>query len=240
MAIAFDAGSSTSSDGSASTISWNHTVAAGSDMALVVYVYTSNDTAVSGVTYNGDAMTQVFASGFTSTQACYMFRLVAPDSGTHAVTVTYAAAVTYRAAGALSFSGVNQSSPVGGSGSLVQYTSTITASVNVAEATSYIVDGSAAYNVAPNANSGQTGGTSTTSAGFKLKMGYKVTPGTGAQTASYTLAGPISYTIGALELKEAVASGPANLKTFLGVAKASVKTMYGLAIASVKTINGLS
>ena len=37
----------------------------------------------------------------------------------------------------------------------------------------------------------------------------------------------------------AVASGPANLKTFNGLAKASVKTINGVAIASVKTVNGV-
>lgn len=90
MAIAFDAVSGGKDNGGAVTsITFSHTCT-GANLVLVVVAYIDNigGTSITGVTYNGVAMTQVATvTGGTRVQS-YSFILVNPATGAHNVVVS--------------------------------------------------------------------------------------------------------------------------------------------------------
>lgn len=61
---------------------------AGENTCLVVNVAVEAGNTVSGVTYNGDALTQVVTTSYGN-DVDYQWRLVAPDGGTHDIIVTH-------------------------------------------------------------------------------------------------------------------------------------------------------
>jgi hypothetical protein len=107
--------SSGASVASASTLSWSHTVA-GSNTLLTasVAVGVDGDNRTLAVTYNGVPMTSA-AKVHSNNQAngfVQLFYLVAPAAGTHTVQVTMTGGTASMEAGSISFSGVNQTTPV--------------------------------------------------------------------------------------------------------------------------------
>lgn len=119
MAIAFDAVSQPADPAPASGVTFAHTCT-GTDRALLVGCLTNDLTdTVSGVTYNGTAMTEV-AVGSTSqaggggrTEKVYLFYLANPASGTNNVVVTCTGTVSngLQCYGQ-SYTGVHQTTPV--------------------------------------------------------------------------------------------------------------------------------
>jgi len=115
--IAFDAQSSMVQSTTASSISWNHTTGTGSNRLLLVAVgvhkATGLPTTVTSVTYDGAALTQVTTAVYTSNPQVrtYVFRLVNPTSGTKTIVVNFAGA-TLSVAGAVTYTGVDQSTPI--------------------------------------------------------------------------------------------------------------------------------
>lgn len=118
-AIAVDSVSQ-SVDNTTISISWNHTVGSGSNRFLGVCVLARDtvvgDVTVSSATYGGTALT--FLRGDTRTAGGNSYRIeqwyiLNPNPGTAAVSVTWAGAPSaYGAGHAISFTGVNQASPI--------------------------------------------------------------------------------------------------------------------------------
>ena len=136
MAVAFDAVSS--AGGSTSSFSWSHTCS-GSNRILLLGItwYDSGDT-VSAVTYNSVAMTAVPSSTVTNGQyTAILYYLLAPTTGSNTVAVTFSGSVFDFGGGAISFTGVDQSTPLG-TANTASGTST-TPSVNISSATDEIV-----------------------------------------------------------------------------------------------------
>lgn len=111
MAISFDA-SATGSVSSNTTLTFSHTVGAGSNRILWV-AFLVNDAApaaVSSVTYNGVAMTATVDSPFVEQATIYqhLFYLVAPASGAHNVVITMASSMSGINAHAVSYAGAKQ------------------------------------------------------------------------------------------------------------------------------------
>lgn len=133
MAVAFQATSGMQSTTTATSLTYSMTVSAGSDLALVVGVAleeTSID--VTGVTFNGDAMTQTGSdtpSGGLFSEA-QLFRLVNPDVATANIVVSVSSADSI-ISGAFSMTGVDQTTPVGTAATDTS-TSDTTASTTVA------------------------------------------------------------------------------------------------------------
>lgn len=94
--------------------SWNHTVSAGSNLILIVgvAVRSASPNTAQGVTYNGTALTQVGSSIFSAHANISMWYLVNPDVGTFSVSVDLTANRS-AVGGAMTFSGVDQSTPLG-------------------------------------------------------------------------------------------------------------------------------
>ena len=128
--IDFDVATENDSGSAAvSSLTWSHTVtSAESNRILMVDVAVRNATArtVSGITYAGTNLSRVGTAGTTSKVEMWM--LVNPATGAHNVVVTLSGTAR-TVAGAASFTGVNQTTPLG---SFVSATGTSTApSVNV-------------------------------------------------------------------------------------------------------------
>lgn len=110
MAVLFDA-ASLSADGFASSVTVAHTCS-GSDRYLLAMAYVDSvQDRVTGVTYNGVAMTRLGAYDLGVTSCVYVYGLAAPASGTHNIVYSYNAAIGSDV-GAISFTGVDQASPV--------------------------------------------------------------------------------------------------------------------------------
>ena len=106
--------SGTTSGGSSITIS--HTIGSGSDRLMLVGVSMNNDgyETVTGVTWNGTALTPVGTEANDDDARVEIWRLVAPSTGTHNVVVTFSAALEQEAhAGVVTFTGVDQTTPLG-------------------------------------------------------------------------------------------------------------------------------
>ncbi len=181
MAVAFDSASSaTSNTGPPSSLSWSH-ICSGANRLLTVgvhWVSSGGAVSVSGVTYNGVAMSSVGVvnNGDVFTQ---LFRLVAPATGSNTIAITMTGAVDQTlTGGGVSFTGVDQTTPLGTWASATGNSQT--ASVNVSSATDDIVvdhvsDASLAlsvgagqterYNVSDDGGTAVPGGAGSTEAG---------------------------------------------------------------------------
>lgn len=126
MAIAFDASSSGSVNSTSLTVS--HTCS-GSERILFACIttYTNNSDAVTGVTYNGVAMTRVPTDGYQamSGNAVYLYYLVAPSAGTFDMVISVASSRLIKTVNA-SFTGVEQVNPIDASTKGTQATATTT------------------------------------------------------------------------------------------------------------------
>ncbi|WP_419194997.1 cadherin domain-containing protein, partial [Novipirellula herctigrandis] len=96
---------------SASTLTWSHTVASGSNRAMFVTLSIDGlGSSVTSVTYDGVALTQVGRTA--GNHAVEIWRLVNPTVGTANVVVSLDAS-TAISAGAVTYNGVHQSTPTG-------------------------------------------------------------------------------------------------------------------------------
>lgn len=115
MAIAHDASTTDQFGGGHSSRTFAHTVS-GSDLILFVKVgcYQNAGQTVTGITYNGVALTKVDAQNQgTNTIRAELWYLVAPATGANNVIVTWSAAVASASYCATSYTGVNQTTPLG-------------------------------------------------------------------------------------------------------------------------------
>lgn len=119
---------------SSTTLTASYTVGSGSDRMLVVGVKGSESTYydISGVTYNGTAMTLLDKQG-PGNRWIYFFYLLNPDSGTHNVVIT-ATLSGYILAVAADYTGVSQTgqpdATTKGTGLSGAYTGTVTTTAN--------------------------------------------------------------------------------------------------------------
>lgn len=112
MAIAYDDDSGGVA-GSASSLTFSHTCT-GSDLLLLVGVslYNLNGATISSVTYNSVAMTLV-DTAVNSSRRASLYRLVAPSTGANDVVITLSASEFDIVGGSMSFTGVDQTTPLG-------------------------------------------------------------------------------------------------------------------------------
>lgn len=246
MAIALDAASSASTAWltNKTTYSWNHTCT-GSDLALIVGVFCNNNPTrtVSGVTYNGTAMTRLgyindYASGYDRLE---LWGLLGPSTGTHAVEVTLSGQAAYNMAGAVSYTGVSQT----GLPDSANTARTTTNATSLQISTTTVADNCWLVGTYRNGAGAAITYTNCTLRAGVVADGVTVVDSNGAKTpaGSFSITEAISSSTSweavLVSLAPAGASS-SSIKTVNGLAKASVKTVNGLAIASVKTWNGLA
>lgn len=119
MAIAFDAATTSANNvwnfGTGS-YSWSHTCT-GSNLILFVGVeiFSASALSVSGITYNGVALTKVdriVAALEGNRQDCELWYLVNPATGSNTIAVSLSGTADFTTAQAASYTGVNQSNPI--------------------------------------------------------------------------------------------------------------------------------
>lgn len=237
MAIAIDSTGGGAVDGS-TTLTFAFTNTAGTFLT----VGASASQTISGITYNGVAMTQAVASADNKTK---IFYLASPATGSNNVVVT-ASTTANILASVVSMTGVAAASFLGNTG-----TDSAASGANPTYAFTTGTDNSVFIDMqvcGTNANGGAqitatgTGHTKVRSGqqnDLSRMGGYTETTTAGSYTIGWAFAGANdSYSGVNAEFKPAAAAS--SIKTVDGLAKASVKTVDGLAIASVKTINGLA
>lgn len=157
--IAFDAKSEANTTGTSST--WSHTCT-GSNRILFVGVGTDfSGDVVTGVTYNGVAMTQVNKQATTGANNyyAYVYMLVNPDSGAHDIVVSASGSYNLRTAAA-SYTGALQTGQPDATNKATSNTTEQSVSVTVVAANSWIFAIGQAKAAIPAAGTGITSRTS--------------------------------------------------------------------------------
>jgi prepilin-type N-terminal cleavage/methylation domain-containing protein len=154
-----NASSGTTASDTASSMTVSHTTGSGSDRLMLVGISYNNDDyeTVTGVTYNGTALTEVGTENNADDARVCIYSLVAPDTGTHNVVINFSDALNQGAiAGVVTFTGVDQSTPLGTFVSAQEDDST-PATVNIPSDSGELVFGvaSAEYEAFTAATSGQ-------------------------------------------------------------------------------------
>jgi prepilin-type N-terminal cleavage/methylation domain-containing protein len=156
--VTVDASSSGSANGAAG-ITISHTTGSGSDrlMLVGVSINNNNNETVTSVIYNGTSLTKVGEINNSNDARTEIWSLIAPDTGTHNVVITFSATLNQEAvAGVVTFNGVDQTAPLGTFASVLADDST-TAALNIPSDSGELVFGvvSVEYD-AVTASSGQT------------------------------------------------------------------------------------
>lgn len=190
----------------ASSLTFPHTVNAGSNSILLVSVHThSGAVTVNSVTYGGTNLTQVGSvTASSNVNRAEIWRLFNPPTGTADVVVTLSGARNL-AAGAVSYFGVDQASPL--TPSTARGSST-TASVAVASASGEVVvdavsaDGDA-LSLTKGAGQTQQYNTNTGTANGNIQAAASTEAGAASVTMSWTLGASASWSIISVALKPA-------------------------------------
>lgn len=142
-AIAFDAASNNDTGSkTANALSWSHTISSsGSNRILLVAVAIRNASSqtVSTVTCGGSNLTRINSATQGTTMRVELWSLANPPTGTKTIVATLAGSAKARfCAGAVSYTGVNQTAPLGTS-AIATASSATSISVNVASAPGELV-----------------------------------------------------------------------------------------------------
>lgn len=106
--IAFDANSNATGSTSGSTVTWSHTCT-GSNGVLVVHLYAESGNTVTGVTYNGTAMTLGVKATTSFNVTTYTYFILGPTTGAHNIVASYGSSSTGLMYGiGASYTGVKQ------------------------------------------------------------------------------------------------------------------------------------
>jgi hypothetical protein len=206
MSVAIDAVSNSPTTNSVSSKSWSHTVSGSNRLLLVMVQWNqpSNSETVSSVTYGGTALTQVgsnvIAGGSGLDRCTALFRLIAPTTGTATVVVTMSTSLTFLAS-AVSFTGVDQTTPLG-----TPSTATTTTAATLQTTTS-----SAASNLVFSAATVRTTGSLTVPStsewnvliGTNNRYGGSVQSGAASVTSTYSWTGADNASMIAVDVKAA-------------------------------------
>lgn len=236
MAVAYDA-TSTSSVNPATSLTFAHTCS-GSNRILFVTTITNTGTGVSGVTYNGVALTLLDSRADAGGNVPELWYLIAPATGSNNIVITVSGSNAIAGAAA-SYTGVKQSAPSVFGNNRADSATSVSKSLTSTTDNSWMICGFtnnfAATSWTAGTNTTIRSGSQWTGCGDRNAL----TSPAGSETLAVNLGSSASLVMLAAFL-EPPASGPANLKTFNGLAAASIKTINGLAIGSVKSVNGMT
>lgn len=246
MTLAHDA--VTSSGSGTGNLSWTHTpVGTPRGVVVVITQYGTNADQVSGVTYGGVTMTEVWLSpfGHTSTNdncQLHAFHLGANiPTGNQTVAVTVSGANT-KVAACYTVTGAADTELDDTTTYESTSTNSISASITCSGAGTYICGSVMTGNASPSSLAGGTGatldGTSDLgSGGGGWAHCTDVSSGAGGKSLIVTQSADDGVML-AVGIKEIVPAG--TRKTRNALADANVKTINGLASANIKTTNGLT
>jgi len=240
FAIAFDAAQEDKVASGASSLTYAATCT-GSDRWLYVAVTTISDAthSVTGFTYNAVSMTTVVANRLVYAGTSWYhhsYHLPAPASGSNNVVITKSNADGSIRSGCVSYSGVDQTTPVSTSAANNGTNTPATVSLTTSATAWWLFSGA-------NIDAAFAGSTNTDTLRVSYgglcdicDSGNDISPQTG--NATMTFAGTREW--GGIALAFIPSGASSAVKTAEGLAIASVKTGLGLATASVKNWQGLA
>lgn len=216
-----------------------------SGTALYVTLQSNSGDTVTGVTYAGNAMTQISKVGFSGKEL-YLYFINSPTTGSNNVVASMSGASEVIGS-AVVYSGTATNISYTGGSPTDNFNQNTVTSTSITVSATTVSNSSWMISVA-NITGGPTptGGTNTTVLSTASHDQMLTTSSEGALTPagsfsqSISWAGSVSAGMVVATISPTAAAGPANMKTWNGLATASIKTMNGLAIASVKTWNGLT
>ena len=232
MAVAFDA-TANGSGSAISSLTFAHTCT-GSNLLLVVCVAWA-DTSVSGasltsITYNGVALTQYSSNG-AGVGTNEVWYLIAPSTGAHNVVVTWTnvnpaeAPSTNGVAGSLSFTGVDQTTPLGTAAQATGSSTTPSVTLTGASASNFVFDAllvssaaSAQPTITVNASQVQRWQVKVGGAGFRIAgAGSTKASAAGSVTMSWSLSAVRNWATIAIEVLQVAATPTNRLRSLMGV-----------------------
>lgn len=236
MAIAVDATSDHfTSAGTTDTCS--HTTS-GSDRVLLVTIFKyGGGDSVTGVTYNGTAMTRLGGIASDASGYTYVYGLANPSTGANNIVATSSSSVQWFTTNA-SYTGVNQSTPfpdtaVTGTGTAATVTATMTTTVDQ----SWLFLGTRTPSRGPSAGTNTFERVqNTTSGDAASSFDSNGARSTGSNSLEYTMSSGTYYNV-LVSFAPATAAGPTNLKSLDTNLKANIKSWNTNAIANIKSIN---
>lgn len=247
MAIAFDAETGAFTNSSSGTLTFSHTCT-GSNLALYVAVCTSGATTVTGITYNGVAMTLVDSYAATGqgavTDNC-LYMLTGPATGSNNVVVTASASGSLIYAQSSSYTGAAQTGqPPHQTKNSANSATSLTTTVNTSSAPStdncwviggYFMDGN--FTVSAGASTTLR----STNASIKNWLGMMdgnaaVTPA-GSSSLIFNASSACNLRGIITSLAPFTAAGPTNLKSLDTNVKANIKSYNTNPLANIKSIN---
>jgi putative pyrroloquinoline-quinone-binding quinoprotein len=194
-----------------SSLSWSHTTS-GTNRVLLVGVSWVGSQTVSSVTYAGTAMTSIGSVINGSNARAQLFYLVAPATGANTVQVTMSAAATEIVGGAVTFTGANQTTPVGTFASATGNSSapSVTVTSNAGET---VID-----TVEVNSSTAMTAGGAQTQRWQMQPTNFRgagsTEPGASTLTMSWT-SGSAAWAIGAVGVKPAATCSSVSDATYV-------------------------
>lgn len=188
--VVVNTSSSTTGDAQATTLTWEH-VSSGIDRLLVVQVITEAAKTITGITFNGIALSQE-VTATNGTLRSEQWVLVAPTVGTYDIVVTMSAAA-YITAGAETFVSVNQSAPTGATSTATGSSLVVTDTIATTVDNSIIVDsvGTGVLPMAYTVGAGQSSNWAIT-ANPNVRQGASSIEGAGTTPDNITMAWAIT------------------------------------------------
>jgi hypothetical protein len=203
---------------------------------------TNQSQTVSGITYNGTALTQLDAYGPGGNNKQSTWYLINPSTGANDIVATFSSSLAYYDFAAISCTGVKQTSPFGTpvkAFSNSNVSDQDSAQLTTTVANSWAVD---SYSF------GSDGGTITADSGQTLRASNrqgmtgqiytKLMSSAGNTQMDTTVTNANNFSHVTWEMFEVVASG--NIKKLNNLNWANVKKVNGIAVANLKKINGIT
>lgn len=215
----------------------------GSNLLLLAWVEeygTNTSDNITGVTYNGVAMTRIAFPGVAggSVLRFYCYALVAPATGTHNIVATGTISGDQIGIYAVSYANCVQTTPEVVQTVSQSNSSPLTITLTTVANNAFFVGGVCSDGMTPSANSNCTIINNSTD-NFNV-FEYNSNPKSPAGSVSMSINVSSTNNWSSYGVGVSIAPATTNIKSFNGLAIASVKSVNNLAIASVKSINGLA
>lgn len=195
------------------TITWEHTVGAGSNKILVVTYAESRSMTITSITYDGNALTEAVSVDNGAGRSGHIYYKVNPGSGAANIVITTDTSFTVKHAGAVSLTGVDQSSPIGATDTVTGTAQNKSNTFTTDNANSYIIESLAAATGVHTPTAGQTFISGDTSGQNRVNA-YDTTAAAGGYHQTWSTTASSDYAWAFAEVNETAAG--TSLQDILG------------------------
>jgi len=193
MAIALDVATGGGNNGGGTSHTFSHTCT-GSNLILFVSIGTnSSSDLITGVTYNGVAMTLVDKQQGTSTNYAYLYYLINPTTGAHNVVISASSSTTIYS-DSVSYTGVRQSAQPDSKNKGTETGATFTLSTTVVSSNCWLVSNAIDFDGA----SAGAGTTLRVQSGASNVGDSNAVVGTGSQSMAWNVSATTNPTSGVI------------------------------------------